>query len=187
MVGCCWWGKQSKHIWAHKSVHITNFYFLILQDRSCPSCQGHPRVGGKVSPTVSSVSEVIKHIWLSGPLRPRNQGPRSHGWKGIICWTFPVIVLPATAAGFRWHPIHMAPLSPAHRCAKCRFTDVTHSCMHAELLSLFSPIPAAFCSDSNFPSLSPPVSLWSPETASFTELFALSFSCGAFQSLSAWI
>lgn len=63
-------------------------------------------------------------LWVSGMLQnslntygsQASRGPGTPGWEGHHLLHLPLDTLAAVAAGFRL-PLHMASLSPAHRCA----------------------------------------------------------------------
>ena len=108
----------------------------------------------------------------SGPLEAQEPGP----WKpGLGRSHLPCLLFDCHVCHSSWaHTLlHMAPWARPEDAPDA--LGVSFRYVHPKLL--FASIPAPFCSDSNFLSLSPPVSLCSLETASFAKM---SFSYGNF-------
>lgn len=138
--------------------------------------------GWETPMSLRRVSEFIKHIMLPGLWGPRSHSPGTQGGKGIapvssLCLPRPLLHLGPDARSI-WLPRVLPTDVP-------NALEVTHSHVHPELLSLFASIPAPFCSESNFPSLPPPVPLHSPETAASLNCWLRVVPSALFRSLSA--
>ena len=147
-----------------------NLKKTVMED--LPQLRGAPKGGEQNSPWASS---VCQNSWNTYGFRaPGGPGTRTlEARAGKESSAVPSSWLTCLPQQLGSHITPHGSLGQARRCTWCPGGSLRY--VHPKLL--FASIPALFCSDSNFLSLSPPVSLCSLETASFAKM---SFSYGNF-------